>query len=137
MKRFLFLYIFVSVLCYSVHAQPAFNGKRVQAIKVAYITQTLNLNVEEAQKFWPLYNAYDAEIKKARQANVDDQLKIEENVLNIRKKYKPEFKKVLNDDARVNKVFKVDVEFVEEVKKELKRRQQMRQKAQPTPQIER
>jgi Skp family chaperone for outer membrane proteins len=135
MKRLLFLFIFVLALSKQGTAQPAFNGQRIKALKVAYITQALNLTADEAQKFWPVYNAYDEEIKKAKQANVDDQLKKEEAVLNIKKKYKPEFKKILVDDVRVNKVFRVDADFVEEVKKELKRRQALRQqgkKAQPT-----
>lgn len=131
MKRFILLAIFAIGLCKAGYSQPPFNpGKfqeRMQALKIAFITKALNLTSDEAQKFWPIYNAYDEEIKKARQANTDDQLKVEENVLNIRKKYKPDFKKVLNDDARVNRIFKIDAEFAEEVRKEIKRRQQIRQ----------
>jgi hypothetical protein len=131
MKRLLILSIFVLGLSQAGMAQPPFAGKKIQdrmkVLKIAFITEHLALTSEEAQKFWPLYNAYDAEIKKARHAVVDDQLKIEEAVLNIRKKYKPEFKKVLNDDERVNKVFRVDGAFNEEVKKEIQKRQKIRQ----------
>ncbi len=131
MKQFLFLIIFVVEFLHAGASQPPFKGDRVKALKIAYITQSLNLKSEEAQKFWPVYNAYDNEIKKARQTNLDDQLKIEEAVLNVRKKYKPEFKKVLVDDVRVNQVFKVDADFLNELKKELKRRQQIRQQNKP------
>jgi hypothetical protein len=131
MKRLLILSIFVLGLSQAGMSQPPFGGKKVQdrikVLKIPFITDYLALTSDEAQKFWPIYNAYDEEIKKARRANVDDQLKIEEAVLNIRKKYKPEFKKVLVDDARVNKVFRVDGAFNEEVKKEIIRRQKMRQ----------
>lgn len=128
MKRFLILSIFVLGLLQAGMSQPPFKGERVKALKIAFITQALNLTSDEAQKFWPVYNTYEAEIKKARQANLDDQLKIEEAVLNVRKKYKPEFKKILVDDARVNKVYKMEGDFREEIKKELQKRQKMRQK---------
>ena len=41
--------------------------ERVKALKVAYITEELNLNSEEAAKFWPLYNAYEDKQKELRQ----------------------------------------------------------------------
>jgi hypothetical protein len=34
--------------------------ERIQAMKVAYITQELKLTPEEAEKFWPLYNEFEA-----------------------------------------------------------------------------
>ncbi|NHN24453.1 sensor of ECF-type sigma factor [Flavobacterium jejuense] len=33
--------------------------EKIKALKVAYITEQLNLTSEEAQKFWPVYNAFD------------------------------------------------------------------------------
>jgi Spy/CpxP family protein refolding chaperone len=33
--------------------------EKIKALKVAYITEELNLTSEEAQKFWPIYNTYD------------------------------------------------------------------------------
>ena len=39
---------------------------KVKALKVAYITEQLNLSSEEAQKFWPLYNAFDDEQAELR-----------------------------------------------------------------------
>jgi len=41
--------------------------ERVKALKVAYITEELNLTSEEATKFWPLYNAYEDKQKELRQ----------------------------------------------------------------------
>ncbi|MCF7561359.1 sensor of ECF-type sigma factor [Sabulilitoribacter multivorans] len=32
---------------------------RIKALKVSFITERLELTQEEAQKFWPVYNAYD------------------------------------------------------------------------------
>jgi hypothetical protein len=39
--------------------------REVKAQKIAYLTGRLNLSPEEAQTFWPIYNAYD----EARDAN--------------------------------------------------------------------
>ncbi len=33
--------------------------EKIKALKVAYITEQLDLTTEEAQKFWPIYNAND------------------------------------------------------------------------------
>lgn len=43
---------------------PPGERPNIEAIKVAYITKQLNLSAEEAQKFWPVHNAYMAELKK-------------------------------------------------------------------------
>src|SRR5690606_11313054 len=32
---------------------------KIKSLKVAFITEKLNLTEKEAQKFWPVYNAYD------------------------------------------------------------------------------
>lgn len=34
--------------------------EKIKALKVAYITNELKLTTDEAQKFWPIYNTYDA-----------------------------------------------------------------------------
>ena len=34
--------------------------KQYKADKIAYISTVMNFTVEDAQKFWPLYNKYDA-----------------------------------------------------------------------------
>lgn len=133
MKKLPIIAIFVAALCYTSNAQPPNRANRIEALKVAYITRMLNLTSEEAQKFWPVYNIYFEELKQARRSNKEDELKFEEDALNVRKKYKSEFKKILNDDIRVNKVFRVDIEFRNELQKELKKRQQMRQQQKKVP----
>ncbi|HEX6916081.1 MAG TPA: hypothetical protein VF145_12620 [Chitinophagaceae bacterium] len=120
-KTILFLAIFTG-LGYICTAQPP-NGERIEAIKTAYITKELNLTSAEAQKFWPVYNEYINELKEAREQNKTDELAFEEKALNIRKKYKPEFRKILNDDDRVNKVFVIDRNFREMLRREMLNRQ--------------
>lgn len=105
-------------------------GRNIQGLKIAFVTKQLALTTDEAQKFWPVYYNYMGELKKARQERKDDNdvLSFEENVLNIRKKYSTDFKKVLDTDDRVNKVLTVDRDFNNMLKKELQERMQMRNK---------
>ncbi len=37
--------------------------KEIEAKKIAYITEKLNLSPDEAQKFWPIYNTYQSELR--------------------------------------------------------------------------
>ncbi len=101
---------------------PPGERPNIEAIKVAYITKQLNLSAEEAQKFWPAYNACFEELKKARQEKNEDILAFEEAALNIRKKYKNDFKKALGSDERVNKAMGADRAFMSMIKDELQNR---------------
>lgn len=42
--------------------------KELKAQKVAFITQRLAFTPEEAQGFWPIYNAYEQELEDVRRA---------------------------------------------------------------------
>jgi hypothetical protein len=42
--------------------------ERIEARKVAYITDRLDLSPEEAQKFWPVYNKHEEAIEAERKA---------------------------------------------------------------------
>lgn len=48
-------------------AQAQQKRERIKALKVAYITEELNLTSDEAAKFWPLYNAYEDKQRDFRQ----------------------------------------------------------------------
>lgn len=40
---------------------------RIRSLKIGFITEKLNLTPEESEKFWPVYNQYEAEHKRIRQ----------------------------------------------------------------------
>jgi Spy/CpxP family protein refolding chaperone len=92
-------------------------------LKMAFVTKQLALTNEEAQKFWPVYYSYSGELRKAKQGRRGDVIEMEENMLNVRKKYRTEFKKILNTDERVNKALTVDRDFINVVRKEMEKRQ--------------
>ena len=109
------------------HQQPPV-VHRMQALKTAYITKQLDLTSEEAEKFWPVYHSYTGDLRKARLDKKDDVLAMEENVLNIRKKYQGEFRKLLGSDERANKVLTADRDFNNMIRKELQQRMEKKKK---------
>jgi hypothetical protein len=126
MKKFI-LYTFFILSGFSIQAQ---NGNRLEALKIAYITKKMDLSPEEAQKFWPIYNQYAAELKQTRQdavKNNEPEIELDENQLKIRKKYSAQFSQVLSAD-KVNAFFKSEKEFGVFVQKEMERRQLRTQK---------
>lgn len=138
MKKIIAFVVVMLSVTTVVTAQPGGHGDRmkgarenIEVLKVAYFTKHLSLTTEEAEKFWPMYNAYTAEVRKARQENQEDILAFEESVLNIRKKYKTDLKKVLNTDERVNKALVAEREFMNVVRKELQQRVEKRRKNMP------
>jgi len=63
----------IAVLCAaSVVAQPRVKQKmeQVKSLKVAFITNELNLTPEESAKFWPLYNAFEEKQREIRRQKV-------------------------------------------------------------------
>lgn len=132
MKRFLLLSFFVFTVFIGISQE----GHRLEALKIAYITKNLDLSPEEAQKFWPIYNLYSAELKQARQnaiRNNSSEIELDESLLNIRKKYSVQFGQVL-PPQKVNAFFRSEKEFGHFVQKEMERRQLKNQhKFQDTP----
>ncbi|MFN3667078.1 MAG: hypothetical protein ACK4S0_13005 [Sediminibacterium sp.] len=132
MKKAIFFIIALLVTSAVISQEPPrkmMGGRQnVEVLKVAYFTKHLALTTDEAEKFWPLYNSYTDEVRKARQDNKEDILAFEETVLNIRKKYKTDLKKILVTDERVNKALQAEREFMNVVRKELQQRMEQRKK---------
>jgi len=100
---------------------------RLEAYKIAYLTNILKLSSEEAQKFWPIYNKYISEIRQVKiQSRTMDEIDLEEKIVNVRKRYKNEFSQALPGE-RVNQFFKADKDFNNVVRKELQERRELNQ----------
>lgn len=112
-----FLFLFFAVPAFSQTDHPNGQGghdkhEEIQAIKAAYISKKVSLTAEQAQAFWPVYNDYQKEVgqlirkrrenfkNKSGDANekLDDDLDFEARILDLRKKYKTEFSKILPPD---------------------------------------
>ena len=58
----------LSFQCMQVNAQrDSDRHERIQAMKIAYITERLELTPAEAEKFWPVYNDYNSKKNKVLQ----------------------------------------------------------------------
>lgn len=122
------LLMLTSYICWSQDTNSG-DGDGIESIKVAYITKELDLSPEEAKNFWPVYNNYTNEIKQARAQYPNDELKFEQKVVEIRKKYQGSFQKVLGNNAqRANKVFVSEKSFRDKLRGEQMRRMQQNKK---------
>lgn len=63
MKKLLVIALFLSSVLL-VNAQN--RGDKLKALKVAYLTEHLNLTQSEAQQFWPIYNAFEEKEREFR-----------------------------------------------------------------------
>lgn len=130
----LFFILFVGVGC--VYAQQPRPGQpNVEALKVAYLTKQLELSPDEAKKFWPVHDQYQAEIEKLLREYREkkgDELELEEKMLGIRKKYKPDFVKAIGEE-KFNKMLRAEREFRDLLRKELERRRANMPRQNPMP----
>ncbi len=115
---FLFVWIINCCIISASHAQNfEAHKEKIEAEKVAFLTKKINLTVEEAQLFWPVYNEMQEqrnEVHKEKHELIhklkndfdnleDDELEeiadrfIEIELLeaNLKKKYHEKFKKIL------------------------------------------
>ncbi len=88
--------------------------EKVEAMKIGFITQQMNLTPEEAQKFWPVYNQMNNEIESLRK----ERHLARENVKdNFETMTDPEFEKLINDElASRQKEFDIQKKYVAQFK---------------------
>ncbi len=103
---------------------------KIEALRIAFISQQLNLTPEEAQKFWPVYNAYRNESEGLHkslppQPTADQQLELEQKKLDLKKKYKPQFEAALGTE-KLNQLYNLERKFQEKLKEIREQRQQQR-----------
>jgi len=65
-QKIILIPIFALLLSVNSYAQKP-DKEKVKALKVAHITEQLNLTAKEAQAFWPIYNANDEANTKLRE----------------------------------------------------------------------
>ena len=124
-------YLFILFAIFTFSLANAQNGneqriEKIQALKIAFITQRLDLTSAEAEKFWPIYNDYEHELNNIRLNNRNGNvLDNEQELLNIKKKYSPSFEKVLGPQ-KLNRFFNAEKEFRNILIKRLKSQRQQK-----------
>ncbi len=126
MKKYLLILLLALGFLLNAHAQ---DGEKLQALKIAWLTKKLDLSPDEAQRFWPIYNKYTEDIRAIRQEQKlknAPEIETEDKILTVRKKYNGEFAKALSPE-KVDRFFRSEREFGNEVRKELQERRMNRQ----------
>jgi hypothetical protein len=114
MKEFILGLCFVCVCGVSLFAQPRDRGNaKIEAQKVAYITNRLDLTAEESAEFWPIYNQFQKKrkaisrkykrtqrIENMSDPELEEQMisnfKKDQELLDLKKTYFEKLKKVLS-----------------------------------------
>jgi len=139
MKKILLFSFGLFFLTLSITAQqrpPDFkNREKIRALKTAYITNALDLTSKEAEKFWPIYNAYDKKVatlrfekmrdlrnkvrtredfntlkEKDAKNLLNDFLKIERDILDAKSKLNTQLLKVISG-KKILKLYKAEDDF--------------------------
>jgi hypothetical protein len=134
MKKLFSVFVILCWLSMPTHAQVGPPPRQpnpgvLETYKIGFITNRLLLTPEEAQRFWPLYRLYSGEVKQAYFIYRGDknfrgdknELELEENLLNIKKKYSVEFLKAI-PPPKINDFFKAEKDFNVFIAKEWQRR---------------
>ena len=139
------LFPIIFLLVASLSFSQGFKEKRekVKALKVAYITEQLELTTDEAQKFWPIYNAFDenqselrhekmraildrfkpGNVEKLSEKDASNSLiqmeKIEEDLFNLRRKFIKDLQGVVSA-KKIIKLKKAEEDFNRELLKQMR-----------------
>lgn len=132
MKKIIPLLLFSLLGSHFAWAQP--NHERMEAMRVAFLTRELDLDTEEAQKFWPVYNEMNAALADIREErrelleefkdeekieeaseedlkeNMNRMLEIEREEIDIRTTYHSKFLEVLSAH-KVAQLYRAEEKF--------------------------
>jgi len=117
--------------------------EKVEAMKIAYLTNKLELSPTEAQQFWPVFNEFEAKIQAIRQSRrkdsregqdnldqlsdkevetlIDSEVAFRQKELDVMKEYHSKFKAVL-PIRKVAKLYRAQEDFKRELLKKIQER---------------
>lgn len=107
MKKLILLFIFL-VTSLGSFAQNDDSDReaqreRIKALKVAYFTQEMNLSEKLAEKFWPIYNAYENERRQLHEREHVDLKNVECYNETEANKLLEEFLSIENEEYKIKK----------------------------------
>lgn len=154
MKKIIVLALISCLSIAMISAQPNHRGKKhkgeptpemrekMEAYRVAFYTEKLDLTVEEAQQFWPIFNEREKRLRTLKkekrkkkketdldqltdaemQVMIDSHFDFKQQELDIQREYAAKFAKVL-PMRKILKLHHVEHEFRRKILKEYRRRQ--------------
>jgi hypothetical protein len=146
MRKIILIVVFLSISTVQLFAQRN-NNDRIKVLKVTFITNALDLNSAEAEKFWPVYNEYSKTIhkvknkkmrelaQKGRNGGIDilsdkevnqmleDYINIDANVLTAKRTLYKKLNGVI-PPKKIIKLFKAEQDFNKELLKRFRQRKE-------------
>ncbi len=146
MKKFFLIATLLLFLTHIAVAQHGSKEERIESMRIAYITEQLDLTPNEASEFWPVYNEFKKKSRDLREgvegdgetnnmsdseleAYLNKRFEIEQKELDLKKAYFEKFKTVLAI-RKVVRLPQAEKRFKGEVLKAMQRRRQARQQRQ-------
>lgn len=144
MKKLIVSLCFICLFATAFSQSHEEKKERINALKIAFITEHLSLTESEAQKFWPIYNAYELEEdmlrelsrEKKRKINndiseaeakaiLDDLIKLENEKHNLRTDFFDSLRKVISS-KKILQLKTAEENFKRKMFEEFKKRRQER-----------
>jgi hypothetical protein len=128
--------VFLLLVAISSYAQTT-NKEKVESMRIAFITNRLDLTPDESRQFWPVYNSYRHDLGQLRRSffpkddgsdphlDADRQLDFEQRKVDLRRHYKSEFEQVIGK-AKVNKLVGAEEDFKRLLIQTMRNRRQQR-----------
>ena len=133
-KRYILCCLFVLFAFLKLFPQSGSKKEKIEALRVAFITQKLNLTADESQKFWPVYNEYQDKLKALRkefrnqptafstdkeaQDYLDAELLLKQREFSLYKEYYDKIKKTI-PVKKVAELRQAEEDFKKELLKQL------------------
>ena len=96
----------VFIISFSIFSFAQPNRDKIKTLKIAFITEKLDLSEKEAQQFWPVYNAFEEEHFKLRRQSYNgkkninfETIKEEEAVAVLKEMRSLETKRIITPDT--------------------------------------
>ncbi len=145
MKKILLIIAFCA--CFGVFGQSPETLKKIEAAKIALITERLELSPEQAEKFWPIYREYGQRRKEIRKdfdlarktfdpnkASEEENKKmldmanqVKDRQLKLERDYADRMSKVITS-RQINNLRKAENDFKEMLIRRVRAQQMQRQK---------
>jgi|SRR6185503_3358409 len=124
MKKFLLILTLALFAGFAAKAQEDDNDKIRDKMR-EFIQRRLNLSKNEAERFTPVFIRYFREWRQTLRENKDDVLIRQQKIVDLRLRYRTEFKEIVGE-KKSNDVFKKQDEFVRIIREQAVNRKEDR-----------
>jgi hypothetical protein len=128
MKKWFVILCFLfsaGITSFAQNDQQDQEGAKIVSRMNEYIQRKLGLSKNEAEKFSPVFFRYFRDFAQTHRENRTDKLILQQKIIDLRLRYRNEFRQILDDD-RANKVYKFEDQFRQEAIRIIKENRQDR-----------